>query len=271
MYKDLAIISGAGRLPLLLQSKLPSARYVVFKGVSHLLQSENLISAKFEKLGVLFEKLRELNIKRLMFAGAMSRPSLNFEEFDPFMQSISMHIAKMLQQGDDRLFRFTIELFVQQGFKVISVADAIPELFAAEGMIVRGWHDKYHSDLVRADQLLSLTSSADIGQATVVEAGMVLGLETLQGTDALLAFVAATKRHLRHSTNKGILVKRPKHGQEMRIDLPSIGPDTIENVAKAGLAGIVISPNSVILIEREELVSRAKELGIFIQALEPKV
>ena len=63
---------------------MPSARYVVFKGVSHLLQSENLISAKFEKLGVLFEKLRELNIKRLMFAGAMSRPSLNFEEFDPF-------------------------------------------------------------------------------------------------------------------------------------------------------------------------------------------
>jgi DUF1009 family protein len=80
--------------------------------------------------------------------------------------------------------------------------------------------------------------------------------------------VQKTDRKLRNSDQKGILVKRPKLGQDLRVDIPSIGPKTIEQVAKAGLAGIIISPKAVLLIERDRLIELAQRLGVFIHALE---
>ena len=113
---------------------------------------------------------------------------------------------------------------------------------------------------------MSVLAEADVAQAVVVEGGMVLGIETLQGTDALLDFVQKTDRKLRNRNQKGILVKRPKLGQDLRVDIPSIGPKTIEQVAKAGLAGIIISPKAVLLIERDRLIELAQRLGVFIHA-----
>ena len=112
-------------------------------------------------------------------------------------------------------------------------------------------------------------SSADIGQAVVVENGLVLGVETLQGTDRLLQFVAETDLSLRDSLKKGVLVKRPKKQQDLRVDMPAIGPNTIDAVSKAGLAGIVISPLTVLLLERKKTLSLAAQKGIFIMARDP--
>ena len=271
MYEDLAILAGDGQLPVLLSLEMPSAACVVFEGMPHKLQNRKLIFSKFEKLGELFERLKEQGIKRVLFAGSMSRPSLISTEFDTFMRSVEVDLENIMKQGDDYLLRFVIGIFIKQGFEIVSAASAMPELFVPEGSVVNGWGDDYLFDLNKADEILALTASADLGQAVVVEAGLVLGLETLQGTDALLGFVGKTKKRLRHPTKMGILVKRPKIGQDLRIDIPVIGPKTIENIAIAGLAGLVISPMSVLLIHRQTVIDRAKALGIFIQALESTV
>ena len=110
----------------------------------------------------------------------------------------------------------------------------------------------------------------DIGQGVVVEGGHVLGIETLQGTEALLDFVATTQSSLR-SSQGGVLVKRPKAHQDMRVDVPTIGPQTIQQVANAGLSGLVISPENVLVLEREKTIFLAKSLGIFIWVQEPKL
>ncbi len=271
MNEDLAILAGDGQLPVLLDLEMPAATFVVFEGMPHQLQKKGLISAKFEKLGELFVTLKQLGIRRVLFAGSMSRPVLVSEEFDPFMKSVEVDLADMMKQGDDHLLGFIIGIFIQQGFGIVSAAKALPALLVPEGCVVDGWANHYIPDLCKADELLALTASVDIGQAVVVEAGMVLGLETLQGTDALLDFVGKTKKRLRNPKQKGILVKRPKIGQDLRVDIPVIGPQTIENIANAGLAGVVISPKSVLLIQRDALIERAKALGVFIQALEPIV
>ena len=134
-------------------------------------------------------------------------------------------------------------------FQIVGAIDVLPELVAQPGAIVTGWTDRYLNDLRKADKILSGLAEADVAQAVVVEGGMVLGIETLQGTDALLDFVQKTDRKLRNSDQKGILVKRAKLGQDLRVDIPSIGPKTIEQVAKAGLAGIIISPKAVLLMK----------------------
>jgi len=106
----------------------------------------------------------------------------------------------------------------------------------------------------------------DIGQGIVVENGLVLGIETLQGTNELLSFVEQTASHLRIKGLGGIFVKRPKADQDLRFDMPVVGPKTVELACKAGLRGLVISPGSVMLLEREQCIEIAEANNFFILA-----
>ena len=269
MSRDIAILSGDGQLPVLLQNELPQAILVAFDGMVHQLGDKPVIEAQFEHLGALFDGLKKRGVKRLVMAGTMSRPHLNPTNFDPFMRSIEPELSAMISQGDDHVLRFVAGLFDAQGFQIVSALDVLPHCSAGAGSIVAGWDGCYASDLTKADYILSLIAQADVTQAVVVEGGLVLGIETLQGTDALLGFVSQTQAKLRNRAQKGILVKRPKSGQDLRFDIPCIGPKTVEQVANAGLAGIVISPKTVLLLERDKLTARAEELGIFIHVTEP--
>ena len=271
MSRDIAILSGDGQLPVLLQNELPHAVVVVFDGMAHQLGDTPDIEAQFEHLGALFDGLKQRGVKRVLMAGTMSRPHLSPKDFDPFMRSIETGLSAMISEGDDHLLSFVADHFHAQGFQIISALDVLPYCSADTGTIVAGWDGTYASDLIKADYILSLIAKADVAQAVVVEGGLVLGIETLQGTDALLNFVSQTQAKLRNATQKGILVKRPKFGQDLRFDIPCIGPKTVEQAANAGLAGIVISPKTVLLLGRDKLTARAKELGVFIYATEPAV
>ena len=250
MSRDIAILSGDGQLPVLLQNELPQAILVAFDGMVHQLGDKPVIEAQFEHLGALFDGLKKRGVKLLVMAGTMSRKHWNDEHFTMCL-------------------RFVAGLFDAQGFQIVSALDVLPHCSAGAGSIVAGWDGCYASDLTKADYILSLIAQADVTQAVVVEGGLVLGIETLQGTDALLGFVSQTQAKLRNRAQKGILVKRPKSGQDLRFDIPCIGPKTVEQVANAGLAGIVISPKTVLLLERDKLTARAEELGIFIHVTEP--
>ncbi len=99
----------------------------------------------------------------------------------------------------------------------------------------------------------------------MVADGLCLGIETLQGTDALLRFVAQTPAALRPKA-PGVLVKYPKAGQDLRVDMPAIGPDTVRNAVQAGLGGIVILPGQVVVLERAELIAAAEAAALFVLA-----
>jgi hypothetical protein len=105
-----------------------------------------------------------------------------------------------------------------------------------------------------------------VGQAVVVQQGLVLGVEAIEGTDALLARCSA----LRREGGGGVLVKLAKPGQDRRLDLPAVGPDTVRNAAAAGLAGIAFGAGSTVLLDRERTVAAADEAGLFLLALEPR-
>ena len=118
-------------------------------------------------------------------------------------------------------------------------------------------------DTERGADILSALSPVDVGQGCVVAGGLCLGIETIQGTDALLEFVAQTPKHLRRGA-RGVFVKAPKRGQDLRVDMPAIGPETLRNAARAGVEGIVLQAGSVLIVDTKSVLQEAEKESVFI-------
>lgn len=264
MSSDLAIVCGEGDLPVRLARANPDALCITFAGNDHDME----ISEEhcYEKLGDVFLQLQAQKIKRVVMAGSMHRPALNPKNFDSLMREIAPQLEANVQQGDDGLLRFIIKLFESRGFEVCGAHHLLPDLTVSAGVfsLCQPGSQQAH-DIDKGLALLRLLSKADIGQSTVVEQGLCLGIETLQGTDALLDFVAKTPKKLRRPT-AGVLVKAPKAKQDLRVDLPAIGPNTVRCVARAGLAGIAIAAKKVLLLEPERTHALVAEHGLFLVA-----
>lgn len=251
-----AILAGKGALPgLLLQAE--DARIVGFRGVEVDVPVD--INARFEQLGLLFEALRTEGVTEVCLAGAMSRPPLDPVAFDPLTASRMPVLMAAMGQGDDALLRAVVGVIEEAGFKVIAAHDMRDDLVAEAGVLAG--KDMGGSDAARARAVLDALGPLDVGQGAVVAKGQVIGVETLQGTDAMLAFVGKTA-----PGSRGVLVKRPKPGQDLRMDMPAIGPDTIRSAAQAGLAGIEVAVGHVLLLDRAAILSACAETGMNLWA-----
>lgn len=261
----LAILSGSGALPSLLLAANPSAFVVTFKGVA---ADVSGYAASFEKLGALFDTLRNEGVTQVVFAGSMARPALNPMRFDSKMLRLAPRLLAAMKLGDDGLLATVIEVFEGEGFAVIGAHQAAPTLTAKAGLIAGPRPKKPQlADAARALQILTTLGPLDIGQGCVVSGGLCLGIETLQGTDALLGFVAQTPAHLRRGGG-GVLFKAPKIGQELRVDMPAIGVETVRAAKAAGLDGIVIAAQKVLLLDRPAIEIAVQEAGLFLLAQE---
>ena len=150
----------------------------------------------------------------------------------------------------------------------MGASDIIPNVTVAPGFVCGSSYEFFSRDISKADNVLKILGPEDIGQGIVIENGLVLGIETLQGTNELLKFVAKTSSNLRINGLGGIFVKRPKANQDLRFDMPVVGPKTVELACRAGLRGLVISPGSVILLEKERCIEIAEANNFFILAKE---
>lgn len=263
MADRLAILACGGALPVLLARAHPDALHYTLRGVPSEL-SGSAQEFPLEKIGSLFAAMEEAGIGRMVFAGSLSRPALNPSEFDAEMMRIAPGLMAAIPQGDDALLRFVIATFEAQGITVLGAHDLLPGLTVEEGLTVGPAPSEAElADTARAAHILSEISPLDIGQGCAVAAGQCLGIETVQGTDALLAYVAQVTPELRRG-QRGVYVKAPKAGQDLRIDMPTIGPSTIAAVADAGLAGLVVAANQVVIIDRDATLALAKERGIFL-------
>jgi DUF1009 family protein len=158
----------------------------------------------------------------------------------------------------------------QDGFRMVGIKDVAPDLLMPEGCLTRAAPDAdAAADIARGSEVLRALSPFDIGQAAVVIDGHVVGVEDIEGTDGLLARVARLRREgrIRASAARGVLGKAPKSGQDLRFDLPTIGPRTIEGAAAAGLAGIAIVAGNTIVVEPQAMIEAADASGMFVTGL----
>jgi DUF1009 family protein len=169
--------------------------------------------------------------------------------------------------GDDSLLTRVVRFFEGKGFEVVAPVDLAPELLAAEGPLGRITATQAQgADAALGFEAVHVMGPYDVGQAVVVSDGKLEAIEGVEGTDRMLARVAAARAQGNaQAARRGVLVKRQKPGQEVRIDLPAIGPSTVENAIKSGLAGVAVQAGGVLAAERAELVRRADAGGIFVE------
>ena len=273
----LAIVAGRGELPRLLAEDCAARgrtyRVVEFEGVPlDWTVGQPLIHARFEKPGRLFAALRAAGITEVVFAGGMSRPPLRLLAFDLKMLRLAPRLLPGLRSGDDTTLRLIAAIFEAEGFTVRAAHELLTDVLAPEGILGRTRpSDLDRADAARAAAIVAALGAADVGQAAVVADGICLGLESIQGTDALLAFVASTGAGFRTDPSgpRGVLYKGPKPGQDRRLDLPAVGPGTLRGAAAAGLAGVVVEAGGVMILDHAATVAAADAAGLFLWAREP--
>ena len=267
---DLAIIGGSGELPLIIKKQYKKATFITFNNSNTIVENK-VIYCEIEKLGFLFDSLKQNGIRRVVMAGAIARPQFDKSKMDEYTLDLLPMLNAKFAQGDNELLSFIAEEFENKGYQIVGASDVISDVTVAPGFVCGTSYEFFSRDISKADSVLKTLGPEDIGQGIVIENGLVLGIETLQGTNELLTFVAKTASHLRVNGLGGIFVKRPKADQDLRFDMPVIGPKTVDLACKAGLRGLVISPNSVMLLERERCIEIAEANNFFILAKESLV
>ncbi|MDH3264087.1 MAG: UDP-2,3-diacylglucosamine diphosphatase LpxI [Paracoccaceae bacterium] len=266
MNTRLAVIAGEGALPGAVVEANHGAWFVRIEGVEAHNPGAPEIGATFERLGQLFDDLRANGIEEVCLAGSMVRPALDPLAFDPKMQALAPRLMDAMKGGDDALLGLVISVFEEEGFAVRGAHELVPGLTADAGLLAGQPPDRAaRDDAHRAAEILAALGAVDVGQACVVAGGLCLGIETVQGTGFLLSMVAKTDATLRRGA-KGVLVKRPKAGQDLRVDMPAIGPETMRAAASAGLAGVVIAAHAVLILDREATLKAAEAAGLFLLA-----
>jgi len=208
--------------------------------------------------------LRREGVGELVLVGQMRRPSLVMMR--PDLWALRFLIRNRgLARGDDALLRAIVDALAGEGFTVVGVDSLLPELLAPIGVLGAVQPDaEAAADVIRGVEAALALGARDAGQAAVVRGGRVVGLETRDGTDALLAACVGE----RPTTPSGVLVKMAKPGQERRVDLPTIGPDTVTAVARAGLAGIAVEAGGALIVDRDAVVAAADAAGLFVMGVE---
>lgn len=261
----LALIAGAGGLPAALVAALPARPFVAaLDGFTPAGVTPDL-TFRVERLMPFLRQLEDRGVTSVCFAGAVQRPRLDPALFDPETATIVPRLLAAMGQGDDATLREVLALFEESGFALQGVADIAPALVPAAGLYAGTLTPRDEADASRAAAIVAALGRVDVGQGAVVQQGLCLAVETLAGTDAMLASVAGLGS-LRPAGAKGLFYKAPKPLQDRRIDLPTLGPDTVRNVAAAGLGGIAWEAGGVITLDLPAMQREAEAAGLFLCA-----
>lgn len=299
----LALISGSGDLPRVLYEALEPKPYVAAlegfppKTIPH------HRTFRIETLGGLIEDLRARGITEVCFAGSIQRPALDPAKLDAATQPLVPRMMQALSQGDDAALRIVLTFFEDAGITPRAAHEILPMLLPPPGVLSdRQPDDQNRADLVRAQQVVAAMGAADLGQSCIVCKGQVLATEAVMGTDWMVQVialcraanigVAMTSTNLRFLPGGealakmasqvsglplidamglpdpirfgGILYKAPKPGQDLRVDMPVIGPETIRQAAAAALDGIIVQSGAVMVLDQDKLRAEAKQHDLFV-------
>ncbi len=258
----LALIVGTGQMPKVVADAQETPPLVCMLEGNAPAGLTPDVTFRLETLGSLLVDLGTRGVTDVCFVGGIARPELDPDALDAETAPLVPLFQQALQQGDDGALRIVLDIFEKTGFAVRGVEDLVPSLLAEGGVYGDAWPDaQMRRDAEVGAAHIAQEGARDIGQACVVADGRVIGMEDAAGTDALIARLGDTSKD-----DRAILFKAPKPGQERRIDLPTIGPDTVSAAARAGFAGIVIDAGDVLVLDRAECVALADRHGLVLWA-----
>lgn len=261
-WRRLGLIAGAGGLPVKIATMFAEDVFVVrLDGLAdEALARFAGADCAMGEAGRILRELKTAECDAVVFAGAVRRPDFSSLKVDWRGAALLPRVIAAAARGDGSILSALVETVESEGMTVIGVDEAMESLVAAAGAIAG---DKpgaeAFADIAKAAAIINALGPFDVGQGAVVAAGHVIAIEAAEGTDLMLERCAQLP-----SARGGVLVKRPKPGQELRIDLPVIGVETVRRAAEAGLAGVAVEAGLALVLDAEELAAAAKSAGLFV-------
>ncbi|HMF22871.1 MAG TPA: UDP-2,3-diacylglucosamine diphosphatase LpxI [Pseudolabrys sp.] len=269
----LALICGGGSLPLVVADFVAKRGREVALFPLHGAADPADFSARphhwlyVGQAGRFFRLARAAGCRDVVLIGSMVRPALWQIRLDFLTLRLLPRIALAFRGGDNHLLTAVGVMIETYGFRMIGAHEVAPEILVPKGKLGHLQpSERDRADIAVGLDYLRAAGPFDIGQAVVVAHKHVLAVEAAEGTDAMLRRVAEMRAsgRVRAPSGTGVLVKAPKQGQDLRFDMPSIGPRTVEGAALAGLAGIAVVADATIAAEPEQLVQAADRAKIFV-------
>ncbi|MFM1813650.1 MAG: hypothetical protein RLZ98_345 [Pseudomonadota bacterium] len=266
----LGILAGGGQLPNeVAEAVAATGRRVHIVGLEG--EAEGLIEAhphawvNWGGIGAMVRSFQDAGCREIVILGSVRRPNLRKIRPDLGFFLALPGLLKMLKGGDDSVLRRVVAMFEARGLSVRGVHEVAPGLVAPEGPLASRRPDPIAERAIALGRhVLDIVGPFDLGQAVVAHAGGIVEIEGAEGTDAMLERLASTGHPDALELGPLVLVKAPKPGQEIRVDMPAIGPRTVQLAKAAGLAGLALEAGSVLVADRLRTMSDADAAGLFI-------
>ncbi|WP_417497731.1 LpxI family protein [Maricaulis sp.] len=269
-WNRLGLIAGGGDLPVeIAQAMAGMNPFIVrVKGFgTDPFEGFESVEKSIGQIGGILKALKKAGCDALCFAGYVKRPDIKDLQMDAHGLVLVPRALAAGRKGDDAILRVVIEEFEQAGLTVIGANDVLKSLAPAAGQLTATTpNDNDRADIAKALLTARHMGEIDIGQAAVVAHGVVLAVEAQEGTNAMLERLTELPAHLRGNAGErlGVLAKTPKPIQERRIDLPTIGVETVTRCDRAGLAGIALEAGSALIVNREAVIAALDAAGMFL-------
>lgn len=271
--KKLGIVAGGGVLPqLLIQHCITQKRDFFVLAIEN--NADRAIFSpeiphqwiRIGQAGTGFKRFAEEKVEEVVLIGTIHRPSVS--DLVPDLRTAAFFARiGMKSLGDDGILRALVKEIESENMRVVGIHEVMPELLAKEGVLTKHKPDKQAlADIERGAKIAYELGRLDVGQSVIVQQGLVLGVEGIEGTDELIKRCGTYQR----KGVGGVLIKLRKPQQDMRIDLPTIGTRTIENLHQAGMRGVALHTGNALMVNEEEVIALADKYGMFIQGIVPK-
>ena len=272
MPEPLGVVAGGGTLPVrVVQAAAAMGRpvhVVVLEGHGDpaAYAGHPHVTLRWGLAAQMLAWLKQHGVREVVLAGNVARPSLLSLRPDAASLKLLGRIGRSAFNGDDSILRAVMKVLAEEGFEVVGAQALLSGLLPQAALLAGPMPDDIaRADIARGIAVCNALGAVDVGQAVVVQQGLVLGVEAIEGTDALIGRTGALKRE----GPAPILVKSPKPAQSLLADLPTIGPQTVASAHTAGLRGLAFQAGGTILLDRDATIAAAEAAGIFLLAFDP--
>ena len=267
----LGLIVGESNLPKFIINKLlkKNKKFLILDLTksNYYKKYNNSYGLKITELGKAITILKKNNCKNIIFIGKVKRPEISLLKFDRKALFYLPRLFSAFKKGDSNILREIIKIFKEHKIKVLNSMKFTPELVFKDKSINNVKINNLDKESIsKGISLVKSLSKFDIGQSVVINDGFVLAIEGPEGTDEIIKRSSYLSKKLKLK-NKSILVKFPNTKQDLRVDLPTIGVDTVKNCIKSNIKGIAVKRSQNIILDKNKIINLTKKNNFFIISL----
>ena len=266
METNLCVIAGGGILPRQIADNFdPSGDRVFFLAFRNVTDPKVVVERQHEwlELGEVqkaIDAMHRNSVGKVVMAGPIHRPALSSLALDSrALKMLAKGGLKIL--GDDGLLSLIAKEIEKEGIKVIGIEQILPGVLTEEGLLAGPAPTKISwDDIKRGLQVLNSLGPCDVGQSLAVQEGIVLAIEAIEGTDQMIERAGSLQRNV----SGPILIKISKTNQDKRVDLPTAGPETVNNAIRSGFQGLALEANNSLLLDKDRVIKIAEKNSFFV-------